>query len=304
MNEIAAILANYDEEGRRQKTLKIRIKQRRPNQPRVLINPVKYLRLPDYMAPWAETAILNHRKRQVWLKEEIKQAIKRRAGYNRSGHKALSRQEGRNIKHFIEEIENLDTLIEKLEGELEQIEEGKADPGVKLAAAGPIARASATQAIFEVQCPKCKSMPGVKCTTFKGMQMTYTHSQRIREYRNNIGQAEFDRRHSFKAHTLPKNIGMKQYSSPIFRGTQTGRMSGNMQTIPKASSAQAKLTTTRKAPEIERELLDTNFSIERLQKSKPPRRASAKRKATYMDDLSKLRRVKYALIRELPSGHS
>lgn len=59
-----------------------------------------------------------------------------------------------------------------------------------------ISKWSNTQAIREVECPRCQSIENVPCVTPKGKPYRNVHVERSKKYIELIGKEEFGKRHS------------------------------------------------------------------------------------------------------------
>jgi hypothetical protein len=59
-----------------------------------------------------------------------------------------------------------------------------------------ISKWSNTQAVREVECPRCHSKPGIYCKTPSGVPAPSTHGERSGAYREKIGPEEWEKRHT------------------------------------------------------------------------------------------------------------
>lgn len=61
-----------------------------------------------------------------------------------------------------------------------------------------ITKFSFTQALREMDCPKCQQKAGEDCRQPKGRKQWPPHAERSKAYFDKIGPEEFDRRHTVK----------------------------------------------------------------------------------------------------------
>lgn len=61
--------------------------------------------------------------------------------------------------------------------------------------ADDISKWARTQAVREVECPRCHSKPGIYCKTPSGVPAPSTHGERSGAYHEKVGDEEWKRRH-------------------------------------------------------------------------------------------------------------